>query len=371
MSSEFGDTSGGASDSASHLLARGAADDVRADRRIFTAIDDFLLADDARLDDRLRARLSATLSAVIGGIEDGLRQHAARLLAADGQTAMVQAIADGPGRVQTILTHLGLINDPALIRELLARVREIALADALATVDADEQTAPGVLMRIAEQADPVIAAAAAALMAAEAIRRDAATPGAIPRSDLPAELHHRLVWRAAAALRAAAPVTTTAMAAALDRALTGAALRSIAAHDEGDRAEAAAMRLAVAIDAAPDEMPVMLVEALGDRRVGLFSALLAHALGMAYDGAREILLDPVPDRLWLALRALDIDRATIARIAVMLCEAEPRRDVERFAEQIDAIALIHPDQARAGLAQARLHPDFREAVMTLAKARPA
>ncbi len=362
MSIDPSDTEDGTVSGASQLLARGAADDVCADRRIVAAIDDFFVDDDARLDDRIRAALGEALSGLTGAIELELRQHAGRLLIGRGEPELANRLVGDPLCVHTALGRAGLLRDGDLMRELLARVRQEVLCEALSPVAPDDPDTPSFVARLVGNPDGIIAAAASALLAADARRRAAIEPGAAPRSDLPAELHHRLVWWAAAAIRLAMPPS-----AALDRALTEAALRSLAAHDEGDRLEAAAMRLAAALGAQAHELPGFLIESLGDRRVALFVALLAHAMGFSYALARDIVLDPVADRLWLVLRAIALDRAAIAAIGLALCEADPRRDVEDFADQLDVIMAISPDAARGALASLSLHPDFREALLLVAK----
>ena len=128
------------------------------------------------------------------------------------------------------------------------------------------------------------------------------------------------------------------------------------------------MRFAAAIDAQPAELPGLLVESLGDRRIVLFTALLAHAMGVGYAQAREIILDPEADRLWLAFRALDLTRDTIAKAGYALCEADPRRDLESFADTLDAIVSIAAAEARNALAPMKLHPDYRAAVLALGRA---
>ena len=109
----------------------------------------------------------------------------------------------------------------------------------------------------------------------------------------------------------------------------------------------------------------MLVEALDDRRVALFVAILAQAIGIPFDAAREIVLDAGGERLWLACRALDLPRETIARIGLRLAEGDARRDLERFADELDHIAAIPVDTARAAVAPLRLHPDYRAALDAL------
>lgn len=365
MSIDLSDRNDGAAIGASQLLARGAADDVCADRRVSAAIDDFFVEEQARLDDRVRAALAESLVGITAAIEAELRQHAGRLLIGRAEPELANRLVSDPPTVHTALTRAGLLRDDELMRELLARVRQEILCEALSPVAPDDPDTPSFVARLVGSPDGIIAAAATALLAADARRRAGIEPHAAMRSDLPAELHHRLVWWAAAAVRQSLPASP-----ALDRALTEAALRSLAAHDEGDRLEAAAMRLAAAIGAQSHELPGFLIEALGDRRIALFVALLAHALGFGYALARDIVLDPVPDRLWLVLRAVALDRAAIAAIGLALCEADPRRDVEGFADQLDSIAAIAPEEARTALAALSLHPDFRAAVLELARAQP-
>ncbi len=353
---------------ASQLLARGAADDVCADRRVMAAIDDFFVAETARLDDRVRGGLAEAIARLTSAIEGELRQYAARLLIGRGEPELAERLVNDPLMVQAALRQAGLLQDGELMRELLARVRQEVLGEALFPAAPDDPDRPSLVARLVGSPDGVVATAATGLLAADARRRAAIDTGGAPRSDLPAELHHRLVWWTAAALRS---LVLSPPSAALDRALTEAALRSLAAHDEGDRLEAAAVRLAAAIGAQPHELPDLLVESLGDRRVALFVALLAQALDFSYDVTRDIVLDPIADRLWLALRAAALDRAAIAAIGLALCEADPCRDVEAFADQIDAIMAVSPDDARQALSTLSLHPDFRQALMALIKAQRA
>jgi hypothetical protein len=97
----------------------------------------------------------------------------------------------------------------------------------------------------------------------------------------------------------------------------------------------------------------------------LFIALLGHALGVTYTLARDIVLDPGADRLWLGLRALDLGREPIAQIGYALCEADPRRDLEAFADTLEAITAVSAQAAREALAPLKLHPDYRAAVVAL------
>ena len=321
---------------------------LRASERLAGAMADFFLPEDARLDDRTRLALADRLGRAVGDIEADLRRQAARLLAARGGTAAADSLlAERSTRALERLNGAGLLRDEALIGELLAQVRFAALAEALPVAPSADGTS--LLVRLMAIPDRVVATAAKALLAAEA--RDDGV--------LPAELHHRLAWQVAAAVR---PTTPDADA---DRAIAEATLRSLGAHDEGERAEAVASRLALAIDARPDELAPLLIEALGDRRLHLFTAVLAHAIGIDFEQARAVMLEPEGERLWLALRAAQLDRATIARIALALSQADPRRDIDLLAGQLDRIAAVEPADARRALAPETLHRDFRAAIAAL------
>ncbi len=338
---------------------------LRAEARLAGTIADFFQDDDARLDDRTRGMLAHVLDAIIGAIESDIRRYAARMLTGNGSTTAAEAILKegaNPGRVTDRLTRAGLLRDEDLMDELIARVRHDLVAAAL-PIEVTEPDEASLLVRLAGVPDSIVASAASALLAAESRRRAANENGTAVGTDLPAELHHRLVWWIAAAVRTGLKTSSPAS----DRAITDAAQRCLAAHDEGERPDAVAMRLAAALDARPNELAAVLVEAIGDRRLSLFVAVLANAIGVAFDQVRAITLEPEGDRLWLALRAIDLDRSSIARIALALAEADPRRDIEAFADALDTIIAIPVAEARTSLAPLALHCDFRMALRALAR----
>jgi hypothetical protein len=335
--------------------------DACADDRLTGAIDDIFLPDDARLDERARIEVGQLLGAVVHGIETDIRRHAARILSGRGSDALAEALLREGTDITARLSTAGLLRDRDLMDEMIARVRTSIIGEAL-PIDAADGDGASLMIRLADSADGVIAGAARQLLAAQA--RGRGTVGPARPSDLSAELHHRLSWLIAATIREAV-VADDGEDPATDRAIVEATQRSLSAHDEGDRPEAAAARLALAIDARADELGPLLIEALRDRQFILFIACLAHALGLDYPMARAIVVEPEGDRLWFALRALDLDRATVARIGLSLADADPRRDLERFADDIDQIAAIPVDVARGALAPLSLHHDLRAAIDAL------
>lgn len=335
-----------------------------ADGRLGAAIVDFFLPDDARLDERTRTMLGQALGALVRAIETDIRHHAARLLAQSGGGDAATRMQGGGSDVLRRLSRAGLLRDRGLMDELLAQVRCDRIAEAL-TPGAAAADQPSLLIRLAEVDDGVVAAAARALLTAEAQRRGAIEQGRAQHGALPTAHHRQLVWWIAAAVREAH--AEGPHAAAIDRAVVEAAQRNLAAHDETQRPEAAAVRLAAAIDARADEIGPLLVDTLGDRRLLLFMAVLGRATGVDFPAARQIVLEPEGDRLWLALRAIGMDRPTIARIALSLADADPRRDIDAFADTLDAIAAVPVDAARGALAPLTLHQDLRLAIDALAR----
>jgi len=337
--------------------AAAARAETRARARMGTAVADFFLADDDRLDDQTRATVARVLADAVGALDLAIRRHAARLLGRAGPDDAAERLLRLRDDVTRRLSRPGLL-PPELVEEMIARVRQDAIAAALpvAVAGPDE---PSLVVRLAAVPDAVVAAAATALLTAENRRQDEGGAS----GELPAELHHRLAWLVAASLHEMAGHDP-----AVGRALAEATARSIAAHDEGDRLDAVAMRLAIAIDARGEELPELLADALGDRRLALFVAVLARALGFDHPQGRALVIEPDDERLWLALRALALDRPAIARIALALADADPRRDIEAFADRLDEVAAVSPDAARAALAGLTLPTDFRAAIRALGAA---
>lgn len=356
---------GGARGGVTALLASATAAEVRAEDRLQTAIDDVFLSDAARLDERTRLSTTTLLTNLAATIERGLRRHAARLLVTRDEPALADLLDGTAPAIMDRLIGSGLLRDPAMMREVLGRVQQDLIADALPITARDDPESASLLPRLIQHPDPIVGAGASALMAAENRRRLGGPVGAPQSTDLPAKLHHQLIWWSAAALRGFFADKAGTTLPALDRALAEAALRAIAAHSESDRLESVAMRLAVALDPRRDERAGLMVEALLDRRLALFVALIAHGLALDYGDCREIVLDPGGERLWLLLRALDLDRVAIARIGLSLSEADPRRDIDTFADSLDDIVAIEPGAARHALAPLLLHRDYRAALTAL------
>ncbi|MBB3692222.1 DUF2336 domain-containing protein [Sphingomonas sp. BK580] len=348
------------SDLAARVAAQAASADGRAGARLGAAIADVFAAERDRLDERSRVAINRLAETTVAAIERDIAAHAARLLEARGLPDAAALLAGNRAMTLPRLVESGLIRDPEVMGELIAQARIDLIDEALAA-----QRAPGssaaLLAGLAESADGVVRARTVTYLVADSRRRLA---HADRRAELPAALHERLAWWVAAALRER---LGHGVPPEVDRALSEASQRSIAAHDDAERVEAAATQLAGALDPAASALPQLMIGSLGESRTTLFVALLAHALGIEPAEARGLALDGESDRLWLALRALGIERHVIAQIGFVLCEADPQRDVETLPEALDRVVALTPDTAARAVAPLRLHRDFRAAVRALAR----
>lgn len=342
------------------LVARAA----EAERRGGTRAEDVFLTNDERLDDHVRAAVYALVDGMAAAVERDLRAEAYQLALTRGDDEAADLLALETAPVVDLLAEAGVLRDAAFVGECLDRVRLELLSEALPAAVGAEADAPSLLARLARSSDRGVAEAARAAMIGENARRSAAQGSAAADAGLPDDLAERFAWWIAAGLaerlreggRAPDAIIADACAAWL-------------ATRVDEPLEAAVLRLAAAIDAEPGELPALLEEALADRRLTLFAAFMAHALRTPFADVRAMLVDPAGERLLLALRAVDAPRTLIARTGVALAEADPARDVERFADDLDAVWTLQPDEARVALSPLALDPRFRAALAAIGGAR--
>lgn len=344
---------------ANPIFARAANASSRARRRRAAEVRDLLSDSEARLDERTRTAAGACLDAIVGALDRMIRARAATWLDEHGAYDASAALAALSVDMTAKLADGGILSETALIEEVLGRVGEALLAERLPIDLAGDEGAGGLVLRLTASRDAKVSGAAHAFLAADAARR-AEIDGEPSTGDLPSALRAHLAWPMVAILRGALPQDAMS-----DAALAHAAAQVVGSIGEVHPLEATAMRLAKALAPEADELPLLVAEALRDRRLSLATALIARALGTDYSAVREAVLDPEGERLWLALRALDFDKPTIARIGWLMCEADARRSVEGFADQIDALMAVGQADAAAAIAELRLPHAYRDAIHLL------
>ncbi|HTG38581.1 hypothetical protein [Sphingomonas sp.] len=354
MSLDLSEQRGGESIDASNLLASASRAQSLCRLRREASVRDLLTPDDARLDDQRRYALRTLLRAIVGTIGGDIQDHAHRTLTQRGATAAAQALTRIEAYHIMPAVERCLGQDTVVAGELIERVTLDLIGSALPSGIVAAQGAPW------PAGHRTLDQRLLALRQAEGRRQ--APPDQPPYAiDLTAECQARFVWWIAAAIARAADADGNARV-ALDRAIADAGGQVLAGHDEGEGLEGIAARLALSLDLRGDLLVPIVEHCLGERRIVLLVAILAHALGVEGATMRTMIVDPADPRLWLVLRALDLPRETVARLGYAVCEADRRRDVEMFADRLDAIMAISPDAADGVLANLRLPADFRAAL---------
>lgn len=187
-------------------------------------------------------------------------------------------------------------------------------------------------------------------------------------TDLPAELHHRLVWMVAAALRQYMVQRHSIPAGAADAAIGDAAGAMIAAHDEGASLEACCTRLAQKLHRAGRLEGADLTDILGQGMLPLFLAGIAARCGLDYSATWELLADPHGRGAAMLLRAAHVKRTDAAAILLTL-NTHGRifsgQDGDAAAAQLALFDDSSEAEAHELLRLWRIDPGYRGAIARL------
>lgn len=350
------------------LLDQAARGAEAARDRIGAAIGDLFRDDRHRLSDLQISVMRASLARLIEDIERDLGRRLLEHPSVPGSVEFREAIASPDVAIaHPILERAGLLRDPALVALLLRRADEYGLGRALR--GGVGPAAPGALDALVGDKDSEIAAAAVALLVAESRRDDRLGEPGIAHADLPGDLHHRLVWRAAAALRDYAAGEHDVDGAALDRTLSACAGAILAGHDEGATLEASAMRLATLLRRAGRLGDALLAEAFARGRLALYVAGLAARAGIGCEAAWEMAIDPGQARHAVLLRAVGVSR-DIAAGLLLAMHVALGGDGDEVAELVDGLDALDEESARSAVRHWRLDEHYRAAIDRLAALRP-
>ncbi|MCC2976449.1 DUF2336 domain-containing protein [Sphingomonas sp. PL-96] len=327
------------------LLAHAAARGMRAQVRAVPPLAALFAPPQEQLDDRTRAALSDRLERLVRTAADRLAEQVATRLEAAAEPALAARIRRAADPVWERLVAVPTLWDEGLLAELLADTRLGLLGAALPVRAPFHPDQPSLLARLAHADDPVVAEAAKLVL----VHGSAGEAAAVPQ----------LWWPIAAALRSG--TTDPEEVGVLDRALIS-AVEELRGQDQ-DAPPAARLARALRRDAAT--LPELIEHALSDRRLELVVALIADAGGLGGRAVRDLMLERDPAPLCMLLRALDLPRETLARIGFALCEADPIRDLDAFADLLDAVAAVPLQVAWQAVAAMALPAGYRAALLAL------
>jgi hypothetical protein len=333
--------SGSELDGAAQLLASARA-------RVSAAASDLSIPASLRLTERQRATLSALVPKLLRTIEDELRSI---LSEAFDDEALRSALSSAHLEIAgPILERSGATQDPMLVTALLRRAEEHRLHRVGGAENA-------LLIDLAGETDPTIAGEAMALLIAQSGRLDAFQEPLLVRSDLSAELEHRLVWTVSAALRAYVVRQHGVDHGDADALIAAAGARLLALYDEGETLDAHCLRLALALRSAGKLDDQITYRALTDCGLSFFLAVLAVRSGFEAPAVWEILSARGSRGAPLLLRAAGVAREPAGAILFALT-----RDEAGLVLQLDTFDSASEAQAQHLLGLWRADAGYRDAV---------
>ena len=330
-----------------------------AARQRAVAAADLFLPESLRLTDWQRATVRFLLEKLIRAVEDELRSSLAVTFAAE--EALHAALSSAYVAIaQPILEGSRALTDAELVSVLFRRAEEHRF-------HRSAEAQPAVLAQLVRDPDQALAGAAMAVLIATSRRFDRFQEPVMARTELGAELQHRLVWTVAAALRryiveqhGIAPETA-------DEAVASAAAAMLSAYDEGETLEARAIRLAHRLHAANRLADLLLVRVSEEGNLPLLIAALAARKGLGYSAAWEILSAPGERGAPLLLKAAGLGRQEAASILLRLGAAAPQDD-EALAAQIDLFDVTTFEEAQLGLRLWSHDAAYRAAILRVGEA---
>jgi hypothetical protein len=336
------------------------------ERRIEAAAIDLFLPEEQRLTDHQRAQMRRLYRNLIRSIEDEMRARLivrldrpeedvpAELLAALGATHVEIAIP--------LLEDMGSGSEGRLVELLLRRADAQRLASA---IGAETLRPASLVQQLLDLGHADIAEATMEMMVADSRARDSFGDPQIEGTDLPDDVRRWLSWRIAAALRTYMVRRHGIPAEVADRHMSAIAAEQIALHDPPlslERAAARLTRLLADHGILDDEL---LLAALDDGLLALFTAILSHRGRIDEASVWAMIVDPVQ---WMAatlLRAIGCAREVAVTALWRLGTAHGSTE-EKIVERVERFDALPVDWAEGALDIWRSEREYRIAVTEFA-----
>lgn len=314
-----------------------------------------------RLSEWQLATIRRLLAGLIGVVEDDLRSGLAGRF--EGRPSLHAALSSSAVALAApVVQRAPLAAEGDLLSHLMRRLEEHRLQRAAA-----QRASLGPLAALIGDSDEEISSDAMAALIAQSRRLDRFQEPLMARTELPAELQHRLVWTVAAALRLYLVACHAVPPAEADEALAAEAEALLGQYDEGDTLEARSMRLARRLDRAARLEDALLEAAASGGNLGLFIAGVAVRAGLSYGSAWDVLADPDGRGPALLLRAAGIARPAAAAILLALAAGSE----STLASQVDLFDATPDAEARDALLPWRIDPAYRASLAALLAAEAA
>lgn len=255
-----------------------------------------------------------------------------------------------------VMQRVALATEGDLLAQLMRRLEEHRLQRA-----AVDKGALGPLAALVGDGDEAVAADAMAVLIAQSRRLDRFQEPLMARTELPAELEHKLLWSVAAALRHYILRHHGIAPAVVDEAIAAETSALLARYDEGDTLEARCMRLARRLAEVGRIDDGLLEASISGGSLAFFISAIAVRSGFGFAATADILADPDSRGAPLLLRAGEVARPVAAAILLALAAGAETA----LAAQLDLFDAARVDEARDALTMWRIDPAYRAAVRAL------
>lgn len=332
----------------SMYLLRLARDRSGTGRRAFAdALSDLFVADGSGLNEQERALMYDILHRIIHDIETAMRTEVSRHLAEqfDVPHDLVKVLAADEIEVAyPILTLSTVLLDEDLIE--IARDRtiehQIAIAERPDVSEAVTDVLVGlgdetVITTLLKNPSARVTSATMEYLVEESKRVNAFQEPILRRADLPTGLAARMVFWVSAALRQYIVDNFDIDEATIDDALETTSLDII--QSAPPKRATKSMDLAEALGGEGAATPELLIGALRDGEMRLFSALFQRMTGLSERLIMDILLEPGGEGLAIACKASGIGKAYFAAIYALIRRTRPGNNREARRELRSLMSL--------------------------------
>jgi len=367
-----------------YLIGLARDKSVESRKRLVAVVSDIFFSDQAVLTDYERALITEILHKLIYELATPVRDALCTHLA--GNAAMPRSLADRLAADEVEVAAPILLNNEALLDvELIEVVRHRGLEHQLtlamrrmpteATADLAFESGEGDLIQsLMESSDPAIVDATMNYLIDQAKSVDSFQEPVLRRAELSERLAKKMILWILAALRQHILDRFDVDVTALDDTIE-AVTDGLVAHLGGERdrrQEDRAGALAARLDAAHRITPRLLIQALRQGEVRLFTALLAQLTGLRLALVRRLMFEPGGEGLVVAGRAVGFEKATVASIYLLCRRARPSdwaADPRELSRVLSMYDRVQPAAAQAVLARWRRDPDFLYALKNVEEAR--
>lgn len=310
------------------LLALAADRSSEARKELVHAIVDFFLPDRYRLTEQQRALMADVLTKLVKTIEMDVRRNLAEMLLRSevDLPELERMLANDEIEVaRPLLESSKVLQDADLIEIVKKRTDQHRLAIAMRGQLSEPVTealikhgSPDVVEALIRNEDATLSRRAMEYLVAESRRLDRFQEPLLARSDLPAELAHRMYWWVSAALRRRILTDFDVSPEVLDAALQRATRQAVVETDDGQSLQARAHKLARRLQELGELTDSFLLQVLRQQRVALFLAGVCERAQIDNRVGWHVVSGRNLESFIVLARAIGMTRDVMAHIVLLL-----------------------------------------------------